>query len=105
MSERYEDDSAWYSVDWKPDPRNPDHEIGTAGFRLELLGGPLAGRMARLRDDRFRLWVTQLADSSHAILSAMQAPSDLPPGARLLGSYGFSQRDEAMTWRAEPGAG
>jgi hypothetical protein len=96
----HQDDAGWYTSDWQRDPNNPAHELGTDGYRLELLGGPLAGRTARLRDSRFRLWVVEAADGSHAVTGTVEPPTAVPAGARLLGSYGFSHGDEAMVWRA-----
>lgn len=99
MSEaEYKADDAWYSSEWRRDPDNPDHELGTNGYRLELIGGPLAGRTARLRDSRFRLWVVRLNDGSHAVLGTIEPPDAMPDGAVLAGSYGFSHGDEAMVW-------
>lgn len=98
--DKYEDDPAWYASDWKPDPSNPDDQIGTDGYRLEMLGGPLAGRKARLRDSSGLLWVVELADGSLALRATVARPADLPAGSRLLGSYEFSHADEAMIWIA-----
>lgn len=98
--DRYHDDPAWYSSDWRRDPDNPAQELGTAGYRLELVGGPLAGRMARLRDSRFRLWLVEAEGGQIAARGTIEQPIGLPSGARLLGSYGFSHGDEAMVWIA-----
>lgn len=98
---KHEDDPTWYSSDWRRDPDNPDHELGTAGYRLELQGGPLAGRTARLRDSRFRLWVLRDAGGELAVRGAvMLFADDVPDGARSEGFYSFSHGDEAMVWRA-----
>ena len=99
----YFDDDSWYASDWRQDPANAAHDLGTAGYPLELLGGPLAGRTARLRDSRFRLWVAAPAVGGDLIVRGGKARPDLQ-GVTLLGSYGFSHGDEAMIWTPLPEA-
>lgn len=67
------------------------------GFQLELRGGPLAGRSARVQDTEVRLAVVQEGGRLH--MRDESAPIDeLGHDACLIGSYGFSHREEALVW-------
>lgn len=70
---------------------------------VELNGGPLGGRRVRLEDRSFRLWVVIKPDGQH-VWAAADLPRELPADTRLLGSYGMSSTDEAMTWEPKAGA-
>jgi hypothetical protein len=91
--DRYVEDDAWYSSQW----RSNAADLGTAGYRLELVDGPLAGRTARLRDSRHRLWVASPEQGGELIVRGAIARPDLQ-GVTLLGAYEFSHGDEAMVW-------
>ena len=95
--EAYRDDDGWYSNHWRSNPANADLDLGTAGYRLELVDGPLAGRTARLRDSRFRLWVASPAQGGELVVRGAIDRPDLQ-GVTLLGAYAFSHGDEAMVW-------
>jgi hypothetical protein len=94
---RFEADAGWYAEDWTRDASDPAQSLGTDGYRLELVGGPLAGRMARLRDSQFRLWVAEPMSGGELIVrGAIERPA--LQGVTLLGAYEFSHDAEAMTW-------
>lgn len=88
-------------VEWLAPDEPGDSSLDTAGYRLTLVGGPLAGRKARLRDSRFRLWVAG-ANGERRVRGAIERPGGLPEGSRLIGFYGFSHGDEAMVWSPTP---
>lgn len=96
-SAKYSDDAGWYSSEWRRDPDNADHDLGNDGYRLELLDGPLAGKTARLRDSRFRLWVARSPRGELVVRGAIEEPATR--GVEPLGSYGFAHEAEAMLWR------
>lgn len=93
---KYETDAGWYPSEWRRDPGNADHDLGHEGYRLELTGGPLAGKTARLRDSRFRLWVARTPSGELVVRGAIEQPAS--QGVEPLGSYGFSHEAEAMLW-------
>lgn len=74
----------------------------TTGIPFELEDGPLAGRVGRLRDSRFRLWVTRLRDGSHVVKGDPNPPTALPRGATLAGAYVFSEDAEMLVWTPKP---
>jgi hypothetical protein len=95
----YEDDEAWYDANWHRDPDDPSHELGVAGYRLDLVGGPLAGRTARLRDDHFWLWVLLAPDGKLAVRGVhSDEPVIEPEGGWILGHYEFDHANESMKW-------
>ncbi len=67
------------------------------GYEVELLGGPLAGGTARVRDTEVRLAVVREAGQLY-MRDPTCEPIDLSPAARVIGSYGFSRREEALVW-------
>jgi hypothetical protein len=71
--------------------------MGIDGYQIELRGGPLAGRTARIRDTEMRLRVVR-GDGQLRTADDCLPPGELPAGARVIGAYGFSQREEAMVW-------
>jgi hypothetical protein len=73
-----------------------DEERSQAGgFRLEMRGGPLAGGSARVRDTEVRLAVVQENGRLRLDAAAQHPVAD---GARVIGAYGFSHREEALVW-------
>lgn len=70
------------------------------GFELELRGGPLAGRSARVRDTEVRIAVVQEGGRLH--LRGDDAPELADGRGRRVGEYGFSHREEAMVWFPAP---
>jgi hypothetical protein len=67
------------------------------GYQIELRGGPLAGGTARIRDTEVRLRVVR-GDGQLRTADERQPAGALPAGTRVIGTYGFSQREEAMVW-------
>ena len=63
---------------------------------MELKGGPLAGRVVRVEDPDFRMWVVIQPDGQHVWASVGEP--DLPEGSRILGCYAFSEEDVEMRW-------
>ena len=70
------------------------------GFELELRGGPLAGRSARVRDTEVRIAVVQEGGRLH--LRDETEPQLTDDTGRRIGEYGFSHREEAMVWFPAP---
>lgn len=70
------------------------------GFELELRGGPLAGRSARVRDTEVRIAVVQEGGRLH--LRGDDSPESADDTGRRVGEYGFSHREEAMVWFPAP---
>ena len=70
---------------------------GDAGFNAQLVGGPLNGRWGRLRDRAFRLWYLTGPDDAPLVWTGAGTPP-LEAGQRIVGSYEFSEADEAMRW-------
>jgi hypothetical protein len=99
--EAYHDDAHWYSSHWRRNPANADVDLGTAGYRLELVDGPLAGRTARLRDSRFRLWVASPTQGGELIVRGAITRPELQ-GVTLLGAYEFAHSVEGMIWTPAP---
>ena len=66
------------------------------GFRLEMRGGPLAGGSARVRDTEVRLAVIQ--ENGRLRLGDATAQPPVAEGARVIGAYGFSHREESLVW-------
>lgn len=65
--------------------------------KVELRGGPLAGRLVHLNDRRFRLWVAAQPDGEH-VWASIEAPTGLPDGTHVQGCYEFSEKDGALHW-------
>jgi len=70
------------------------------GFELELRGGPLAGRSARVRDTEVRITVVQEGGRLHLRDEIEVELADAP--GRRIGEYGFSHREEALVWFPAP---
>ena len=70
------------------------------GFELELRGGPLAGRSARVTDTEMRIAVVQEGGRLRMRDERTLADDAIESGdaARLIGAYGFSHREEALVW-------
>ena len=65
-------------------------------YQLELLGGPLAGRTARVRDTDVRLSVVR--DGGALRVRPPDDEDPLDATARVIGCYGFSHREESLVW-------
>jgi hypothetical protein len=64
-------------------------------YQFELLGGPLAGGTARVRDTEVRLHVVRECGQ----LRVQPEDAGIPDGgARVIGTYGFSHREESLVW-------
>lgn len=72
-----------------------------AGITLTLVGGPLHGRNARLRDSLCCLWYAIDSDDRPTVRSAVDAPR-LEPDQRILGYYAFREADETAVWHRPP---
>lgn len=96
QSGEWADDRAWYPAGW----RDRTGEWADApGVRVALLGGPLDGRTATLRDSAFRLWVGWRG--RELIVHASRArPEQLPAGARLVGCYVMHFDPPGLRWMA-----
>jgi len=88
------DDPDWYPADWTPSAGDGDESL-TGGLELELLGGPLAGRSALLRDSDFALWV---AWHGRRWIVRASRTEPAPTAGVLAGAYVFNHGLEAMTW-------
>lgn len=78
-----------------------DDEEGRAerrGCRLELRGGPLAGRSARVHDTEVRLAVIQENGRLRMSPTTTPEPPSRTDGGKVIGAYGFSHREEALVW-------
>lgn len=102
--EPFEDDPAWYPASWtaRPDtsattPSGAPTDVPTGGLELELVGGPLAGRTALVRDSEFSLWVARHR-RRWIVRAARLEPTALPPDAMVTGAYVFDHGLEAMAW-------
>lgn len=82
------------------EPRRPPVP-GDAGFTLTLVGGPLHGRDARLRDSSCRLWYSIDQADRPTVISATDAPK-LEPGQHIVGYYAFREADETAVWHRAP---
>ena len=88
--------ASWSPVAPSSDSLAPIVRSPGSGLLLELLGGPLAGQSAFMRDSRWSLWVAG-DRSSLFTLGALDPPQPSAVGP-LLGHYVFSHRDEAYAW-------
>ena len=70
--------------------------MGTGDYQIELVGGPLGGRTARVTDTGVRLQVVREGGRLRMHQDGERAASDA--GARVIGCYGFSHRDESLVW-------
>jgi len=68
----------------------------SSGYEVELRGGPLAGRTARVRDTEVRLSV--VCEGGALRMQPLHDHSTHEPTARVIGCYGFSHRDESLVW-------
>jgi hypothetical protein len=65
------------------------------GYRFELRGGPLAGKVGTVSDTEVRLHVVREDKALHL------HPSDQPTTRdvhRPIGHYAFSHREESLVW-------
>jgi hypothetical protein len=65
-------------------------------YNLELVGGPLAGRMARVHDTEVRLSVVREGGALRVERTGEAASH--ASTARVIGSYRFSHREESLVW-------
>jgi hypothetical protein len=70
--------------------------MGSGDYNLELLGGPLAGRTARVHDTEVRLSVDR--ERGTLCLERTGEPASHASSARVIGSYRFSHREESLVW-------
>lgn len=71
--------------------------MGRDGYDVELRGGPLSGGTARVRDTEVRLAVVR-ESGRLTMRDPTLEPIDLSASARVIGTYGFSRREEALVW-------
>lgn len=90
--------ASWSPVAPSSDSFHPSTREPGQGLLLELLGGPLAGQSAFMRDSRWRLWLARRRSSLYTV-GAIDTPAP-PPGGVLLGCYAFTHQDEAYRWVA-----
>ena len=73
--------------------RLPQNDM--TGYRFELKGGPLAGKLGSVSDTEVRLDVVREGKALHL------HPSDEPmrrEAPRPIGHYAFSHREESLVW-------
>lgn len=70
--------------------------MSSGDYQFELLGGPLGGRTARVSDTGVRLHVVREDGQLRMHPGGERAEADA--GARVIGCYGFSHRDESLVW-------
>jgi hypothetical protein len=88
--------ASWSPVAPSSDPFVPIVRSPGSGLLLELLGGPLAGQSAFMRDSRWALWV---AGDQFTLFTVGALDRPQPTTAQsMLGHYAFSHRDEAYVW-------
>lgn len=85
-------DAEWYSSEWKGEKRGR----AGRGLEMELVGGPLAGRSAYVRDTDACLWVARYG-ARFVVTGCTRRPETFQ-GAVMLGCYGFCHFAEAMRW-------
>lgn len=71
--------------------------MGRDGYEVEMRGGPLGGGTARVRDTEVRLAVVRESGRLY-VRDPSTEPLDLSASARVIGTYGFSRREEALVW-------
>lgn len=64
-------------------------------YRFELRGGPLAGRLARVRDTEVRIDVVREGGALYLTPSDQATARD---AAHTIGQYGFNHREESLVW-------
>lgn len=66
--------------------------------KVELRGGPLAGRLVHLNDRRFKLWVGIQHDGEH-VWASIEEPAELTETTQMLGSYEYAPGDGVLKWK------
>jgi hypothetical protein len=71
--------------------------MGSSDYEVELRGGPLAGRTARVRDTEVRLSVVR--ERGELRVDTMDDDGARAASrARVIGCYRFSHRVESLVW-------